>query len=473
MVGRFQRQPCKAWGACLALAALAAGSALGQTSTDPFALEDALNAPDWLKLEGETRVRYETLEGQFRAGGKGGDQLLAFRTLILAEADSGPLAAGVEIQDSRVYLDDAGTPLTTSIVNPLDVLQAYVRLDLDGAFGSKTAFLKLGRQTVDIGSRRILERVEMANVIFSYTGAYWRSTNDRGDQLHLLHVSPTNRLPNQRDALGDNNISGDEEDWGRRFYGAHYMRANVLGDWLPDVSAEAFVYSLKERDTRAVPTPNRDYLQPGFRIVRPPRQGRFDFDIEAAWRSGTRRETTAESDVRDLTVDARMVYAHIAYTFSHAWRPRLAIDYYLATGDESPQDGAYNQFERLFGSRRSDLGNTGIHGPLTPANIDAPGARIEITPSPRFDLRLAWKSAYLDEQKDAWVQARVRDPLGLSGDFIGDAFEVRSRYWVIPGSLRAELGGSALLGGEFADRAPNAARQGDTWFGYVQLVQSF
>ncbi|MDZ4319479.1 MAG: hypothetical protein U1A07_11700, partial [Phenylobacterium sp.] len=36
-------------------------------------------AQSGLTLSGETRIRYETLEGQFRAGGAGGDQILAMR----------------------------------------------------------------------------------------------------------------------------------------------------------------------------------------------------------------------------------------------------------------------------------------------------------------------------------------------------------------------------------------------------------
>ena len=118
-----------------------------------FRLEDALEAPDWLTVKGETRARYESLDGQFRANGQGGDQLLLFRTLVLVEADTGPVSFGFELQDSRTYLADAGTPLSSSIANPLDFLQLYARFDdLPGLIGpGSTSKLTLGRQTVSIG----------------------------------------------------------------------------------------------------------------------------------------------------------------------------------------------------------------------------------------------------------------------------------------------------------------------------------
>ncbi|CAN0599137.1 unnamed protein product, partial [Laminaria digitata] len=122
---------------------------------EAFRLKDAVDTPAWLTLKGETRVRYETLQGQFRADGEGGDQLLLFRSLLLAEADTGPISFGVEIQDSRTYLADAGTPLSSSIANPLDLLQFYARIDeLPGVFGEgSSSKLTLGRQTVSIGSK--------------------------------------------------------------------------------------------------------------------------------------------------------------------------------------------------------------------------------------------------------------------------------------------------------------------------------
>lgn len=466
----FQGEAWRRWAALAPLALLAAAPAEAE---EPFRLHAALDAPAWLKLEGETRLRYEALDGQFRAGGAGGDQLLAARTLLLAEADGGPVAVGLELQDSRGALDDSGTPLSTSIINPLDVLQAYLRFDLDGAFGTKAASLKLGRQTLDIGSRRVIERVDMANAIFSYTGAYWRSVSQGGDEFHAVAFVPVGRQPADRDSLGEDQLSADEEQWGRFGWGVHYRAADVLGAAAPDIWAEAYVYGLQERDTRANPTPNRDYVQPGFRIYRAPKAGRWDLEIEAARRTGSRRATSSAADEADLDVSAAFATATLGYTFDHPWRPRAALDHYYASGDEDPTDGRFDQFERLFGSRRTDLGNTGIHGPLTPANLSAPGARVEIAPGKRFDARLAYKAAYLAEARDQWVIARVQDRSGQSGRFIGHTLDARVRAWLRPDSLRLEIGASALITGRFAEEAPNAARQGDTLFGYIQATQSF
>ncbi len=424
-------------------------------------------------LEGQARVRYESLDGQFRAGGSGGDQAIATQILAHARYDAGPVTFGLELQDSRTFFDDAGTPLTTSIVNPADILQAYARLEIDVGPWFEDATLTIGRQTLGIGSRRVLERVEFANVIFSYTGAYWRSVTPRGDELHVVLAVPTERYPRGRTDLGENAASGDEEAWNRRLWGMHWRRPNALGEAVDGVWGEVFVYGLQETDAPSLQTPNRDYVQPGLRLFRAPRAGQWDFDLEASWRFGSRRLTAAAADTRDLEVNANTVHAHLGYTFDHPWRVRLAADYDFASGDDNPNDGRFDQYERLFGSRRTDLGNTGVFGPLTPANLDAPGARIEVAPSPRWDARIAYKAAFLASSTDAWVMAGVRDPTGRSGRFIGHIVDARTRLWLVPERLRMEAGGSFIEAARFARRAPNASGQGDSRFAYAQLIWSF
>ncbi|MEM7767914.1 MAG: alginate export family protein [Pseudomonadota bacterium] len=441
----------------------------------PVRLGQEVNAPEWLTLSGEARVRYEGLEGQFRAGRGGSDQLLLFRTLLLAEADTGPVSFGVELQDSRTYLGDLGTPLSSSFTNPLDVLQLYARFDdLPGLLGNNSkSRLTLGRQTVSIGSKRQIERVSYANVIKSYSGVHFISEAAGGDALHLVYVVPTARFPATRPDIDDNQLSGDEEQWGRRIWGVHYRRADILPSGVPGLSGEVFVYGLEEEDTDAFHTPDRSYVAPGFRLYRKPRTGQWDIDLEAALRKGTRYATSDPADTQSLDVDAAMVIAALGYTFDAPWQPRLSIEYYYASGDEDPNDLAFDQHERLFGGRRTDLNNTSIHGPLTPANLSAPGFRLQVKPDGRWDGWVQYHAASLASETDSWVIARLRDPAGQSGDFIGHALDARARYWVVPNSLRLELGASGLVYGEFPKNAPGGPEGDGTLFGYAQLTLTF
>ncbi len=440
-----------------------------------FRLENAVEAPDWLTLSGEARVRYESLEGQFRTGREVSDQLLLFRTLMLAQADTGPVSFGVEVQDSRTYLGDAGTPLSSSFTNPLDVLQLYAWFDdLPGLLGDGSeSQLVLGRQTVSIGSKRQIERVEYANVIRSYTGAHFISTSKRGDALHLVYVVPTARFPDTRPDIDDNRLSGDEEQWRLRIWGVHYRRADILPNTVPGLSGEIFVYGLEEEDTEDFQTPDRSHVAPGFRLYRKPKAGRWDVDLEAALRKGTRYASSSPTDTQSLQVDAAMMIAALGYTFDAPWQPRISLEYYYASGDADPDDLAFDQHERLFGGRRTDLGNTSIHGPLTPANLSAPGIRVQVSPDDRWDGWFQYHAASLASETDSWVIASLRDPTGRSGDFVGHAIDARARYWLVLDSLRLEIGASGLIYGEFPENAPGGPEGDGTLFGYAQLTLTF
>ncbi|MDP0489475.1 MAG: alginate export family protein [Verrucomicrobiota bacterium JB023] len=430
--------------------------------------------PDWLSVSGESRVRYETLDGQFRKDGAGGDQLLLFRSLFQVEADFEDWAVGVEIQDSRTYLGDTGTPLGSSITNSLDILQLYTRIGLPGLLGpSSHTELILGRQTVSIGSKRQIERVSFANVIKSYTGGHLISRNEQGDELHALLVVPINRLPNDFDGVLDNNLVADEEEWHRRIWGLHYRQADSMTWLAPDIWSELFVYGLHEEDSEGEPTVNRNYLTPGFRLYRKPTPGHWDIDIEGAIRTGSRRATAAAGDREDLDVFASMLFAAVGYTFELPWQPRLALEYYWASGDEDPEDDQYGQYERLFGSRRTDLNNTSIHGPLTPANLSAPGLRLEVKPSQRMDARIAYSAAFLASERDAWVIANLQDESGQSGRFLGHAFDGRLRYWLQEERLQGELGVSFFLRGDYARNVSGSPQTDSTFFAYSSLSFHF
>ena len=421
----------------------------------------------------ETRLRAESLVGQFRKDTEGSDQLLLIRSLASLRKQRNSYAFNVELQDSRGYYGDAGTPLSSSFVNPLDVLQSYViRTDLPGLLGNESASeLKLGRQTVSIGSKRQIERVNFANVVKSYTGAHFRSYTPRGDELHVLRVSPIKRKPGSSQGLLDNDLAADEEQWRRRIWALHYRRADAFPRVAANFWGEVFIYGLAEDDTTTYATLGRSLRTGGFRLYRKPAVGEWDLDLESAWRWGQRRLGGADvaQPNAPLDVNAWMTVLMLGHTFAIANQPRLALEYYFASGDEDPLDKTYGQYERLFGARRTDLNNTSIYGPLTPANLSAPALRLDMRFGEQADLRIKYTRASLASASDSWVIAKLRDPTGRSGSFIGHAIDTRWRFRPALGGLDFEAGISALLFGHFARTVPAGPVGKRSVFSYMQV----
>jgi hypothetical protein len=119
----------------LAAILLASGLIL---STPAYADDSDSGAPrlndlhefSWLTISGAQRTRYESLSGQFRAGGSGGDQLLSLRTSVKAEARLGDIRFVGELSDARTYLGDSGTPLGPNTTNAMEPIQLFAETSL-------------------------------------------------------------------------------------------------------------------------------------------------------------------------------------------------------------------------------------------------------------------------------------------------------------------------------------------------------
>ncbi len=419
-------------------------------------------------LSGEARIRAETVDPQFRAGAGGSDQAVLTRLLLLAETRIGRVTLGVEAQDIRSYADDSATPLSASFVNPADILQAYARVDMTGVFGAQTASLLIGRQTVDIGSRRIIERPNFRNTMDPYTGARFQARWSSDWEFDALATLLVRIEPQDRDARGGNEAVFDRETPNRRIGGVLLAKNEAMfGGRL-----EAYVFGLHEGDRRNTPTSNRRLAIPGVRYHRKPSIGRWDGELEVAARLGTQRLTRDPGDMRDLSVRAHMIHAELGRTWDAAFTPRLALELDLASGDDDPNDDRIGTYERLFGTRRRDLGNTSIFGPLTRQNLRAFGVRWSVKRG-RYDARGFYKAAFLASPTDSYRVARLTDPTGESGLFLGHALDFRARTWVVEDFLRFEVGASAQVGGRFSDAAPNAPAQDDSYYLYTQMKATF
>lgn len=455
----------------LAIVALAASSA--HVRADPWSLGEALRLPDWVSLSVQHRVRYETLDNQFRANGRGGDQLLALQTLAALEAGSRAARVGFEMIDARAGLDDAGTSLDTTQVGAADLLQAYARLRLQRTLGHAVASqFTLGRQTIDFGSRRLVARNRFRNTINTFTGIDWQAAATAGWSAEAFVGSPVTRRPSARRALAADDAAFDEEDGGTLLWLLGFRSAPLAG-LLAGARAEAYVIGLDESDER-FDTRNRRLMTPGLRLFRDPAAGAIDYQLEAALQAGRSRLDERPGTVVDLDHLAHYEAAHIGYTFDAPMAPRVALSFDHASGDRDPRDGDNERFDTLFGARRFDYGPTGIWGAFQRSNMLSPGARANLAPTATVRAMASYRAVWLASARDQWVPTRVADPDGDAGRFIGHQVEFSVSWALVPSHVLAELGGVYFDGGAVPADAPNAGRDGpDSSYLYSQLTFNF
>ena len=424
----------------------------------------------YAKYSGESRLRYESLNGQYRKGNAGSDQIMALRTLLKLEGGYRRFGGVLELHDARVYLDDDGTPLSTSFVNTHDILQSYLSFKIGIEKQAIQHEFKLGRFTLDIGSRRFVERNDFRNTINSYSGVHytfpWSGT---GASIDVFYTFPVRKRPekSQREALAKNDFEFDDQDETRRFWGIHQQNMPMGHGVLVD----AFIYGLDETDRPNLSTQDRQVYSPGLRVKRVKSRGRWDFDFEGAYRFGTISASKVPGS-KELDVQAHMLHAEVGYTFDTSWNFRMDLKLDLASGDDDPNDDAYGTYESLYGTRRGDLGNTSINGPLSRANIMVPGLRFSFKKG-RWDGRSSLQNMTMYSSKDSWVVANLMDSTGASGKYIGDGFDWRVRYWVLPKQLRGEIGGSHILFGEFAKNVNGGPESDSMNYGYLMMTAYF
>ncbi len=431
----------------------------------PWRINEAYNLPDWLSISGSHRMRFENLDQQYRGTGSGGDQIFLFRTLLLAEVKLDGLKFGMEMEDSRQELADSSTPLSTSVVNPLELLQAYAEIEINDIFsaGSKST-LRGGRITMDVGSRRLVARNRYRNTLNAFTGVDWQWTGADDSKFRLFYT-----LPVQRRVSGNilnNKPRFDKEYEDVRFWGLYYSPSTLPFGTKAD-KGEIFLFGLNEDDSSDLATTDRDIYTAGFRLYRKAARNQFDYEIESAFQFGESR--SSRTATTDLDHFAHFQHAEIGYSFDAAWSPRLQLQYDYASGDDDAADTDNNRFSTLFGARRFDFGPTSIYGPFARSNLSSPGLRLTLKPQKKVNLMLAVRGFWLASADDAWTTAGIRNAAGQSENYIGTQIETRLRWDVIPDNLRLEAGAAHIFAGDLMD---NAGKKDVSYF-YTQASFSF
>lgn len=430
-------------------------------------LAQAVGAPDGLAISATVRSRLESIDGQFRPDRPESDMMLSFATTLAAEYDTGPVRFGAEVWDARAVGQDPNSSAGTGEINALELVQAYVRLDLgDQAKGAKgnRATVTAGRFTLDIGSRRLVARQRFRNSTNAYTGVHADLADDGGRRLQLLWSMPHLRLPDDAEGILKDRVVWDQETTDLQLYGAHLTLPRILGG-----SLELYGFGLSERDSAERATRNRRLASPGMRLFRKPGAGKWDHDIEAVYQFGKVRRTVSARDTTDLDLSAWFIHAELGYTIAGGWKPRISAHFDGASGDDN-RPGTFGRYDTLFSARRFELGPTGLFGAVQRANLLSPGVRLEVTPSKRMDGFVMARALWAENATDSFSVTGVRDATGSSGRYAGTQIEGRVRYWIVPGLLQADGGAALLAKGSLLRNAPNAPATGDTTYAYFDLI---
>lgn len=409
------------------------------------------------RVGGSVRIRGEIIDGQFRPAIAADDAALLIRTLVDLEYDAGPVAIGGELIDARSVFEDPNGSVSSTEVDTIEPLQAYVRFD-----PTEDAAVILGRQTLALGSRRLLSRNNFRNTINAYTGVTAHLQETPLGEVELFWLSPVLRLPENRARVIDDDVEFDRDDNGVRLWGAFLSRSGVLGG-----AVDLQALRLAERDSDRTASRDRRLWTLAVRHVRLPTQRRADWEVEGAAQWGSAAVTVANGAPR-APVRSGFVHAQVGYTFASAWQPRLAAAFDYGSGDGRGR--TVGRFDTLFGSRAFDWGPTSYYGALTRSNIVSPELRGEIAPGRRWDAMVAVRPLWLARAGDSFAQTGVRDPEGDAGRWAGTQTEARVRWWWVPEKLRVALGGAWLAKGRFLREAANAPDTGNTRYGYLELT---
>jgi hypothetical protein len=433
-------------------------------------LHDLLKLPDWLSISVEQRTRYETMDGSYKAGGQGGDQQIPLQTDVFLEARFDNFRIGGEFLDARQWGADEGSGVNNTHVDTTDMIQGYLAwADQNVFYSGLGAEAILGRQSLNLGSRRLVARNVFRNTINSFDGLRLRLTDYNNWQVNAFVTLPVNRYPTSATELLDNKQDFDKADGKTWFSGVFLEGFKLIGN----MNGELYLYHLDEGDSKISATRNRRYFTPGARLYRKAAKGKFDFQIEAIGQIGTVRSSTKSTDSTDLQHRAWYQHSEIGYTFDIPWSPRFAAEYDYASGDKNPNDSKDQRFDTLYGARRFEYGPTGIYGAFARTNLNTPGYRLNFSPSSAIQAGIAHRFFWLAQDTDSWGSTGLQDKKGLSGDFVGHQLELTAR-WDVNSSLNFETGWTHLFKGQFAKNAPKApTNTQDVDYFYVQSILRF
>jgi hypothetical protein len=198
----------------------------------------------------------------------------------------------------------------------------------------------------------------------------------------------------------------------------------------------------------------------------------WDYLLEAAIQWGDVWESDRSAAALEHRAGALSVAA--GYTFEQVkWKPRLALEYNFATGDENPADGESQSFQNLFPGNHVLYGHMDVFGWRNLHNLRA---QVNVKPLKTLDIELSYHAFWLDETTDygfrnnGFSTLRTRTPDGRdvrtigAGKFAGHEVDLFVK-WNVTKNLNVDFGYNHFFA---ADYLRDTGPSDDADFAYVQ-----
>lgn len=315
--------------------------------------------------------------------------------------------------------------------NRADLLNAFVDVKLTELNG-RPAYLRVGRQELNIGSTRLISSLDWANTRRTFEGVRGFYLGEKCD-VNLFWVQPV---------IVDK-TRFDYADHNQNFAGAYVTYRPQKGRAI-DVY---YLYLDNHNNTRA----NTLFLAPtlthtvGSRYVGD--KDGFLWDFEGAFQLGENRGNA---------VSAGMATAGLGYNWKNRpMNPTVWAYYDWASGDRSPNAGGYHTFNQQFPFGHYYLGFLDVVGRQ---NIRDLSFHLYLHPAKWITFNAQCHLFRLDSAKDALYSAggvplRVRTN-GSAGGVVGQELDLLVNFHLGPQSDFL-LGYSKLNAGEFISNTGN------------------
>jgi hypothetical protein len=398
----------------------------------------------WLDIGFEHRIRYEYREHDFRqTPQQGHDEPVLLRTRVYLGIREilDPFRAVVEFQDSRMYNSDY-VP-TDREVNEFELRQIYGELYFKDALGEgRPLSIRGGRQAFELLDRRLIAANEFRNTSNNFQGFRVKLGQQKNDwELDLLALQPIERLKYNFDRPF-------EEQW---LYGA----VASWRRWSDIITLQPYYLGFKQDTSNSNTSKDQNIHSTGMRGYGIVGKTGVDYDFDAVYQFG-RSNGHKQTDAFAYDVE-------LGYTFEDLeWKPRVSAFYGYGTGDRNPSDNENQRFNPLFGFNQPWSRNDYFSWD----NLHAPKVRLEFKPYKDLRIETGYNAYWLASDSDAWQRAKLQDPTGQSGDFLGHEFDIRLRY-----KLTSWLGLDTSYAYFSAGNFPrNLGKPLDSNFFYVQLM---